>query len=350
MNQSLPNTAFLPAPDDVIAQFINLLEFLFLSSSEKEISWRADYPWFLHGPDGIISDIKNQGWGADLEPVASFQFVIEKGLGQRLPIVCLLRAQHPLTFVFRLYCQKHGSLIENWIESCATEREFAELQTFVSEMRNSEMRFGQVESQAEWVQALAHLVDHDFSGIIWCDWKLTKEERAVFVEMTKRKKIQMVEQAPVKPFSQSIQGGSIKVILLATDKSTAEFLRDELEHTLCRAFGKGNYELINLNSIPDVLTHLLIFNVRMLVMDMKELGVVTKRKVQSINTELVATIKRHNPTVQLIALIDELEDSEEDPLMLKRAGIDSTANILFSHEMALKLRHAFKSHTLALNV
>ena len=204
MSQPLPKTTFLPDIKEVMGQFIDLLQHLFESASqEKTIPWTAVNPWPLQDSDKIVMDLKKQGLGADLEPVVEFQIVLEMGLGQKLPIVCLLRTLHPLTFIFRLYCQKHGSLIENWMEGFVTVREFSELQVFVEEMRNSEMRFGQVKSQSELIQVLDHLVNHGFSGTVWCDWELTEAERALFVEKTKGKSIALVEQPISNPHLQN---------------------------------------------------------------------------------------------------------------------------------------------------
>ena len=208
MRQPLPNTPFLPATDDVMEQFVNLLEFLFLSGCGHEGTWQAEPPWFLHSPEEIVADLKKQCWGADLGAEVDFQFFVDKGLVQKLPIICLLRTQHPLTFVFRIYCQRHGSALENWMDGWVTEREFADLKGFISAMHTSEIQIGQAESQAELVQALEHLVDHDFSGTVWCDWNLTKFERAMFVEMSKEKSITLIDKAICKPHMQNAAKGA----------------------------------------------------------------------------------------------------------------------------------------------
>ena len=340
MSPTLPNTPFLAAPNDVMDRFVALLEYLFFSDREKDVPRPPDDSRFVHNPEEIVKNLKNLGWGADLEPAAEFQIVLEKGMDGKEPLVCLLRNQHPLTFTFRLYCQKHGSLIENWIESWVTEREFEELQVFVGKVIKSEMRLGQVKSRAEFIRVLGHLVAHDYSGMVWCDWTLTEEERALVMEMTNGKNMNIVEAPPTKKTVQPIEGGGIKVILLTTDKTTVELLAHRVELALCRAFGKGNHELIHLNSVQDTLPHLQRFGARMFLLGIQEPG-----EVQ------IATIKQQNPDIQLIALLDVLEDSYGNIVMLKEAGVDSVVGKLATiNEMALVFRKSCKQQRRAISV
>jgi len=200
MSQPLPKTHFLPETNEAVNQFVSLLQYLFESAGQKNpVPWTAVNPWPLQSPEEIVSDLKNQGCGVDLEPAIEFHIVHDQGLGEKLPIVCLLRTLHPLTFIFRLYCQKHGSLIENWMDGLVTMREFSELQLFVDDMRKSKERFGQSKTQSDLIQALDQLVNHGFSGTVWCDWELNEAERALFVQMTKGKSMVMVEQPLSKP-------------------------------------------------------------------------------------------------------------------------------------------------------
>lgn len=210
MNTSLPKIDFLPDIKEAMGQFIDLLQYLFESASqEKLLLWTALAPWALQSPEEIVSDLQKQSLGADVEPSVELQVVLEKGLMEKLPFVCLLRTLHPLTFIFRLYCQKHESLIKNWMEGFVSVREFSELQVFVGEMRNSKMRFGQVKSQSELIQTLDYLVNHGFSGTVWCDWELTEAERALFVEMSKGKSIALVEQPISKPHLRNAAKGQV---------------------------------------------------------------------------------------------------------------------------------------------
>jgi len=216
MSQRLPSSAFLPGIREVIEQFTKLMEYV-VSGRENQTQWQPEPPWFLNSPEGIISDLKDQSRIGQSELAAGLQFVLEQGLVEKRRIVCLLRTQHPLSFVFRLYCQRHGSLlknesgvacsmgclclycqrhgalIENWLDGWVTERELSNMLTLLKEMQGAELRFIHDEFQCKWIQALEHLVAHGFSGLLWCDSKLTEAERLLFVQITRGNDIQIME-------------------------------------------------------------------------------------------------------------------------------------------------------------
>ena len=336
MSLNLPPTPFLPGTKESIIQFSELIEYLMETSRGDLFPWPVSGPWPMPDPAEILSDLKNQGCGADLDPLNEWQSILKREAGDHLPTVCLLRTLHPLTFILRLYCQKHESLIEDWVEWFVTEIKFTELIEFCARLSKSRFRFGQSKSHSEWAQALEHLVKYDFTGMIWCDWILTEGERELFLEMTKGRNLQLVEQPLLRPVEQSAGVLEIRVIFLTDDHVMPD---SEVAASLRRVLGETSPEWVEVNTIPDFLALPHLTGPNLILIDVKKLFSVSDVEAQSINTDLVCTLRRQCPKSWLMVLANSVEQKEGSSQQLRKAGLDF---VVFSpvapREMALGVR------------
>lgn len=314
-----------PDSKEITRQFLCLLECLMDSAQGNAAQGKNSSEVNTHfgSPleyERLVSDLKNQGWGADLETAPEMQNVLELGLANKTPMACLLRTLQPLTFIFRLFCQRHQSLIENWLEGWVTERELAELQQFCVALSGSKMRFGQAKSAGELMTAVEYLASDDFSGTIWCDWKLKGDERALLLKAASIKKIEIVEQPILKPQEPPPKIPGRKILLLTTDKALMEF---KLKASAQRAFGDLKSDPVNLDSAHELLNYQDLNTASMVFLDLHELAVVTEKRVQSVNSDLVTKIKSLNPRIQIIALLEVQDNLDENRRVLKNSGVDS---------------------------
>jgi len=336
MSLNLPTTPFLPGTKESIIKFSDLIEYLMETSRGDLFPWPVSDPWPMLDPEEILSDLKNQGWGADLDRLDEWQSILKREAGDRLPTVCLLRTLHPLTFILRLYCQKYESLIEDWIEWFVTEMKFSELIEFCARMSKSSFRFGQSKSPAEWAQALEYLVKYDFTGMIWCDWILTEGERSLFLEMTKGHNLQLVEQPLLKPVTRTTAVLGIKVIFLTDDHVRPD---SEVAVSLRRALGGASPDWVEVNTIPDFLALPHLTGPNLILVDIKKLFAVSDSEEQSINTDMVCTLRRQCPMGWLMVLANSFEQTEENSQQLRLAGVDSVVFLpLAPRELALAVR------------